>query len=185
MPLNPFLNQNHGLKVIQGKKHPESVPVLIPYIGAPARRESSGGLSGTNGLWRVFTTRPPGIITTVRKFCLSWALFGERISLPVCTNAFTPQWTVDDGPTSVLLPQCVWSLGWGSCYHTEGFIYGLFLWFHHESYQGCIWNYCAILLNWEWLCPTVCQGGVSSYCQKLLRNWDSEFFPVSVFLNQW
>lgn len=39
MPLNPFLNRDHGLKVIQGKKHPESVPVLVPYIGAPARKE--------------------------------------------------------------------------------------------------------------------------------------------------
>lgn len=49
MPLNPFLSQDHGLKVIQGKKHPESVAVLVPYIGAPARKESSEGLIGTNG----------------------------------------------------------------------------------------------------------------------------------------
>lgn len=50
MPLNPFLNQDHGLKVIQGKKHPESVPVLVPSIGAPARKESSEGLSGIKWL---------------------------------------------------------------------------------------------------------------------------------------
>lgn len=50
MPLNPFLNQVHGLKVIQGKKNPESVPVLVPYFGAPARKESSEGLNGKNGL---------------------------------------------------------------------------------------------------------------------------------------
>lgn len=69
MPLNPFLNQDHGLKVIQGKKHPESVPVLVPYIAAPTRKENSEGLSGVNAFEGFLVQDHLDNPHTARTFC--------------------------------------------------------------------------------------------------------------------
>lgn len=131
MPLNPFLNQDHGLKVIQSKKHPESVPVFVPYVVTPARKESSAGLSGTNGCEGCLQQGHLGNHHTAGTSCFVLDSLWRKDFMSAQTLAHISV-ILQAVPCALDLRQfCYHSVsgGWAevSTYHPEGFIYDLFL----------------------------------------------------------